>query len=217
MTDAASQSTSPRMIYLVRHGQTEFNRISRLQGHVDSPLTPLGVDQAERVGALLKTLIGDPADWVIEASSLGRTAHTARIIAGVLGVGDVVLEDRLREVSMGSWDGLTVDEIAAIAPEAVAAAQRSSLFFHSPDGETYEAMAARMRSWLGEALDDGRPRIVVSHGVSGRVLRALYADLDWEAAVLMAAPQDAVFCLDEGRIERIDCAPAALAPAETER
>ena len=205
------------MIYLVRHGQTEFNRINRLQGHVDSPLTPLGVDQAERVGALLKTLIGDPADWVIEASSLGRTAHTARIIAGVLGVGGVVLEDRLREVSMGSWDGLTVDEIAAIAPEAVAAAQRSSLFFHSPDGETYEAMAARMRSWLGEALADGRPRIVVSHGVSGRVLRALYADLDWEAAVLMAAPQDAVFCLDGGRIERIDCAPAALAPAETER
>jgi broad specificity phosphatase PhoE len=205
------------MIYLVRHGQTEFNRIGRLQGHVDSPLTPLGVDQAQRIGALLKTLIDDPADWLIEASSLGRTAHTARLIAAELGAQDVVLEDRLREVSMGSWDGLTIEEIAAIAPETVAAAPRSSLFFHSPDGETYAAMCARLRSWLDEAIGDGRPRIVVSHGVSGRVLRALYADLDWEEAVLMAAPQDAVFRLEAGRIERIDCAPAALAPTEVER
>jgi broad specificity phosphatase PhoE len=205
------------MIYLVRHGQTEFNRIGRLQGHVDSALTPLGVDQAERVGALLKTLIGDPAGWSIEASSLGRTAHTARIIAGILGANDIVLEDRLREVSMGSWDGLTVDEIAAIAPEAVASAKRSSLFFQSPDGESYDVMSARMRSWLDEALADGRPRIAVSHGVAGRVLRALYADLDWEAAVLLPAPQDAIFRLDGGRIEKIDCEPAALAPVEAQR
>jgi broad specificity phosphatase PhoE len=205
------------MIYLVRHGQTEFNRIGRLQGHVDSPLTPLGVDQAQRVGVLLKSLIDDPADWIIEASSLGRTAHTARLIAHELGAEDIVLEDRLREVSMGSWDGLTFEEIAAIAPETVAAAPRSSLFFHSPDGETYAAMCARLRSWLDEAIADGRPRIVVSHGVSGRVLRALYADLDWDEAVLMAAPQDAVFRLEAGGIERIDCAPAALAPVETER
>jgi broad specificity phosphatase PhoE len=205
------------MIYLVRHGQTEFNRIGRLQGHVDSPLTPLGIDQAERIGALLKTLIDDPADWLLEASSLGRTEHTARIIAGVLGMGEVVLDDRLREVSMGSWDGLTFEEIAAIAPDVVAAATRSSLFFHSPDGETYGAMSARMRAWLDQALADSRPRIAVSHGVSGRVLRGLYADLDWEAAVLMDAPQDAIFRLDEGQIERINCEPAALASVEAQR
>ena len=201
------------MIYLVRHGQTEFNRIGRLQGHVDSPLTPLGIDQAHRVGALLKSLIGDSAGWTIEASSLGRTAHTARIIADVTGMNDIVLEDRLREVSMGSWDGLTVEEIAVLAPEAMESAKRSSLFFQSPDGETYEVMCVRMSSWLDQALADGRPRIVVSHGVAGRVLRALYANLDWEEAVLLPAPQDAVFSLDGGRIARIDCEPAALASA----
>jgi probable phosphoglycerate mutase len=205
------------MIYLVRHGQTEFNRISRLQGHMDSPLTPLGIDQAGRVGTLLKSLVGDPAGWIIEASSLGRTVHTAKIIAEAMGAGDIVLEDRLREVSMGSWDGLTVDEIAVLAPEAVAAAKRSSLFFQSPDGETYDGMCARIRSWLDEALADGRPRIAVSHGVSGRVLRALYANLDWEEAVLLPAPQDAVFRLDGGRIERIDCETAALASEEARR
>jgi probable phosphoglycerate mutase len=205
------------MIYLVRHGQTEFNSVGRLQGHVDSPLTPLGVDQAKRVGALLKSLIGEPAGWVIEASSLGRATHTARIIAKVLGAGEITPDDRLREVSMGSWDGLTVKEIAAIAPQVVAAAPRSSLFFHSPDGESYAAITARLSAWLQAAVADGGPRIVVSHGVSGRVLRALYAGVDWEQAVLMAAPQDAIFRLAEGRIERIDCEPAALAQAQAGR
>jgi probable phosphoglycerate mutase len=205
------------MIYLVRHGQTEFNRDGRLQGQVDSPLTPLGIDQAQRVGALLKTLIGAPADWSIVTSSLGRAARTARLIAGVLGSDEVVLEDRLREVSMGSWDGLTVEEIAMVAPDAGKGATRYTLFFQSPDGETYQVMAARLRSWLDEALSDGRPRIVVSHGVAGRVLRGLYADLNWEEAVKLPAPQDAVFRLADGRIERIDCEPAALASAEAER
>ncbi|HEX4197926.1 MAG TPA: histidine phosphatase family protein [Caulobacteraceae bacterium] len=201
------------MIYLVRHGQTEFNRIGRLQGHVDSPLTPLGIDQATRVGALLKSLIGDPAGWTLEASSLGRAVHTAKIIAEATGVGDIVLEDRLREVSMGSWDGLTVEEIAVLAPQAVETAKRSTLLFQSPDGETYDVMCARLRSWLDAALADGRPRIVVSHGISGRGLRALYAGLDWEAAAALPAPQDAIFRLDGGRIERIDCESAPLASA----
>jgi probable phosphoglycerate mutase len=200
------------MIYLVRHGQTQFNRDGRLQGQVDSPLTPLGVDQARRAGALLKTLIDDIDNWSIVASSLGRATHTARIIAGVLGVSDVALDDRLREVTMGSWDGLTVEDIAMVSPEAGKGASRYTLFFDSRDGETYAAVAARTRSWLDEALGDARPRIVVSHGVAGRVLRGLYANLDWADAVKLPAPQDAIFRLSDGAIERIDCAPAALAP-----
>lgn len=202
------------MIYLVRHGQTEFNRDGRLQGHVDSPLTALGVEQATRVGRLLRALVGDIADWSIVSSSLGRAARTARIIAEVLGVSEVALDDRLREVSMGSWDGLTTAEIARLAPDVVSGAYRSTLFFRSPDGETYGRMAARLGSWLDEALSDGRPRIVVSHGVAGRVLRAR---IDWEEAVQLPAPQDAIFRLSHGRMERIDCAPAALAPSQARR
>jgi broad specificity phosphatase PhoE len=201
------------MIYLARHGQTEFNRDGRLQGHVDSPLTALGVDQAQRVGELLKSLIGDPVGWSIVASPLGRAARTARIIGGVLGLSDVAHDDRLREVGMGSWDGLTIEDVAMVSPGVGKGASRYTFFFDSPDGETYEAMAARLRSWLDEALGDGRPRIVVSHGVAGRVLRGLYANLNWEDALRLPAPQDAIFRLSEGGIERIDCAPATLALA----
>jgi broad specificity phosphatase PhoE len=205
------------MIYLVRHGQTAFNHDGRLQGHLDSPLTPLGIEQATRVGALLKSLIDDPAAWSIAASPLGRAAHTARIVAEAAGLGAITLDDRLREIGMGAWDGLTWAEIAAAAPETVAGAPPHELFFHSPDGETYAVFAGRLGAWLAEARASGRDWVVVSHGVAGRVLRGLYAGLDWNEAVNLPAPQDAIFRLAGGVIERIECAPAALAPEEAGR
>jgi broad specificity phosphatase PhoE len=205
------------MIYLVRHGQTEFNRDGRLQGHCDSPLTALGVEQAGRVGALLKSLIANVSDWSIASSSLGRAVSTAKIIADIVGIGEVGLDERLREIGMGSWDGLTLEDIDMVSPGAAEGATRYDIFFRSPDGERFDGFAARLQNWLDEALGDGRPRICVSHGVAGRVLRGLYLGQTFDEFIRLPAPQDAIFCLDGGVIERIDCAPAALAPAPAER
>ena len=74
-------------------------------------------------------------------------------------------------------------------------------------------MRARLTSWLDEARRDGRPRIAVSHGVAGRVLRGLYAGLDYETMITLPSPQDVVFRLEDGRIEEI----AALAITEPGR
>ena len=195
------------MIYLIRHGRTEFNAEGRYQGHCDSPLTPLGREQAAANGALLKTLIGDPKDWVFESSPLGRAMDTAGIIAKAAGLGAPSPEPRLREISMGGWDGLTEEEISHLDPEAARGATRYDIFFRAPDGEGLAALTARLKSWLDEAIADRRPRIAVSHGVSGRVLRGLYAGLDREVMLKLPSPQDVVFRLDDGRIEEI----AALA------
>jgi len=201
------------MIYLVRHGRTEFNAEGRYQGHCDSALTPLGREQAAANGALLKTLIGDPAGWRFETSPLGRAMDTANIIAQAAGLAAPIPDPRLREISMGSWDGLTEEEISHLAPDAVRGATRYDIFFRAPDGEGLEALTSRLQSWLDEALSDGRPRIAVSHGVSGRVLRGLYAGLDHEVMLKLPSPQDVVFRLDGGRIEEI----AALAITGPER
>ena len=197
------------MIYLVRHGRTEFNAEGRFQGRLDSPLTPLGIEQAGRCGALLKGLIGDPAHWTLVASPLGRAVHTAEIIARGLGLSlDFARDPRLAEIGMGQWDGLTIEDIDIVSPGVLAGSTRYDFFFRAPDGERYDPFAARLGEWLSEAMADDRPRIAVSHGVAGRVLRGLYARMDPEAALKLDAPQDAIYRLTKGRIERIDCAPA---------
>src|SRR4051812_24393478 len=100
------------MIYLVRHGETEFNLLGRLQGRFDSPLTPKGVTQAEAIGRHLRTLVGLPDDWIVVSSPLARTVRTAEIIRAETGIAsDVITDHRLREISMGSWDGLSREEI----------------------------------------------------------------------------------------------------------
>ena len=204
------------MIYLIRHGQTEFNREGRYQGRVDSPLTALGRDQATRVGALLATLIDDPATWRFSCSPLGRAVQTARIVQAAVGLADPTLDARLAEISLGSWDGLTDEEIASHSPN-VRFPSRYEMFFASHDGEGYGGITARLQDWLDDALADGRPHLVVSHGVAGQVLRGLYLGLDRAAQAKLAVPQDAVFRLDAGEVTRIDAAPAALVTDGPER
>ncbi|WP_309606399.1 histidine phosphatase family protein [Phenylobacterium sp.] len=194
------------MIYLVRHGQTEFNRERRIQGHNDSPLTELGVRQAKAVGRLLRDLIRDPAVWRIVSSPLGRARSTAEIIAGILGGLPVELDDRLMEMSWGASDGRLRDEVAAEHPDTFG--KTGWAFDAATGGESYEAVAARVGAWLASLPPEPDRRIIaVSHGISGRVLRGLYANLGRDEAGQQDVPQDAVFLLQHGGVGRIDCEP----------
>ncbi len=192
-------------LYLVRHGQTEFNLARRYQGALDSPLTALGVEQAGRMGALLAGLV--PAGTAVISSPLGRTRHTARIISETAGLAAPTFDARLAEVSLGCWDGLTDEDIDFAFPGARDGTSRWDWYFTSPDGERYEAMAARLGDWLAEATASDGPLVAVSHGVAGRVLRGLYAGLHRDEALKLDVPQDAVFRLSSGAVERIDCLP----------
>src|SRR5690242_580485 len=98
-------------IFLVRHGETEWNLARRYQGWSDSPLTPAGIAQAEAMGRRLCQL-PEAAEAEIVASPLGRARRTAEIIAECLGRQTPPrLDERLREISIGSWDGLSRREV----------------------------------------------------------------------------------------------------------
>ena len=193
------------MIYLVRHGQTQFNAERRWQGRLDSDLTPLGLSQAAAVGRLLQGLIAKPAGWRLIASPLGRTQATAAIIGQALGL-PVETEPRVTEVSSGEWEGRLRDELAAEHPEVFA---RKAGQFSAPGGERYEEVHARICDWLADLPPEPeRKVIVVSHGGAGRVVRGAYLGLNREETWAQDVPQDAVFRLASGAVERFDCEPA---------
>jgi len=104
-------------LYLVRHGQTDWNASGRLQGTTDIPLNAAGRDQAERVADELKAIVS--ARTAVFASPLARAADTARTIADALGVANVTLDPRLAERAYGPWEGLTLREREERYPEAV--------------------------------------------------------------------------------------------------
>lgn len=194
------------MILLVRHGETEFNRERRLQGHVDSPLTDLGIRQAEAVARLLEDLIDRDAQtgWRLVSSPLGRARRTAEIIDTRLGLG-VQLDPQLMEMSWGERDGRLRSELDQLFPDTFG---RSGWAFDAPGGESLDTVSGRLSSWLQELEPEPERRIIaVSHGVSGRVLRGLYAGLPHETMGAQDVPQDAVFRLQNGQIDRFDCEP----------
>ncbi len=191
-------------IYLVRHGETEWNREGRVQGHLDSPLTPLGKDQARRASLTLAALLEGEPPFVLLASPLGRAAASAALIAEGLGhqLADQRVDDLLKEVSWGRWEGLTRPEIAAREPELWRWREADPWQRPPPDGESHAMLAERVRSWLDKV--EQLPRlIVVGHGAWGRALRGVYQRLAPAEAMALDEPQDALFRLAAGTVARI--------------
>ncbi|HEX2137690.1 MAG TPA: histidine phosphatase family protein, partial [Microvirga sp.] len=162
------------MIYLLRHGETEWNRAGRFQGRLDSPLTPRGREQARRTAEMLQGNIGTTHGLALCASPLGRARETAEIVGVALGLRPYP-DARLAEVTIGSWDGMTVEEVHAEYPGMLEGTTPFDWYFRSPDGESFEAARQRLMSWLADVED--RDVIAVSHGLSGRLLRGAYLQL----------------------------------------
>ena len=198
-------------ILLVRHGQTEWNLAGRYQGWGDSPLTALGIAQAQAVGRHLRDL-PEAQSAAIVTSPIGRARRSADLIRTELGYDlPLTCDERLREISIGAWDGLTRAEIGALVPGIFDGDGRGEWYFRCPDGETYEQFAGRIASWLEEAA--GKTLIVVAHGIVTRVMRGLYAGLPRRVALRLPVPQDRIFRLAAGTIEEI--AVATVAAPET--
>lgn len=199
------------MIYLIRHGQTEYNVARRFQGGLDSPLTSLGVAQARAMGLMLRTLV-DPAQSVLFTSPLGRTIETARLVAHEAGITTApIVDEGLAEISLGSWDGKTGPEIDETTGGHWSSLDRQTWFFETPDGERYEPFEARLAAALTRVSAHPAPtRIVISHGVSSRVLRGLHGALPREQALALPTPQGVIYRLEPNGIAEIDCTAALI-------
>jgi probable phosphoglycerate mutase len=176
-------------------------------------LTERGIVQARAIGRRLATL-PEAERAPIVASPQGRARRTAEIIRAELGDAAVLtIDQRLREHSVGSWDGLTYDAIEANLPGVFDGDGAHQWYFCAPDSESYAAFAARVGEWLGEQ-NDSLPIIVVAHGLVSRVLRGLYAGLPPAAALMLPIPQDRIFRLSGGLVETIAVQPEPLGGSE---
>ncbi len=145
------------LLLLARHGQTDWNRDGIWQGQADPPLNATGRAQARRLADRLGPI---PVD-AIYSSDLRRAVETAEIVAAVKGLA-VVTDQRLREMDVGSWTGLTGEEIARRFPGGM---------YH--DGESPQAFQARAVAAAEDisAAHDGATVLVVCHGGIVRALQ----------------------------------------------
>ena len=186
----------PTIVFL-RHGETDWNVEGRLQGQKDVPLNANGRAQARRNGETLKRALAGVAGFDFVASPLGRARETMEIARAAMGLDPKAyrVDDRLREVTFGRWEGFTTAEIRAREPGELAAREADKWGVAPPGGESYELLATRVRPWLVEIAV---PTVVVAHGGIGRVLWIELAGLDPAKAVALVVPHDRVFVWSQG-------------------
>lgn len=210
---AADGST---IVYLARHGETEWNLQGRFQGHQDSPLTARGLAQAHE---LAETLASVPLRAVF-SSDLPRARRTAELVAARHGLA-VTTHPGLREINMGAWTGLDRDQVAERWPAEREAFRQSPASIRFPGGEDFAEAQRRALAALAELLAPmpGAQVAVITHGTVLETLMAAALGLELSALWLRLAhhcsPHQLAYA--DGRLRVVRLAgtdPPSLHPIE---
>ncbi|WP_339058409.1 2,3-diphosphoglycerate-dependent phosphoglycerate mutase GpmB [Candidatus Regiella endosymbiont of Tuberolachnus salignus] len=151
-------------VYLVRHGETQWNVAQRIQGQSDSPLTLEGERQAKLVANRVKI---EKITHII-SSDLNRAKQTAEIIAAACGGLQITTDSRLQELDMGVLEGREIKSLTEEEERWRRSIVEGSVDASIPEGESMAALATRMHAALESCLalpDDSKP-LLVSHGIA---------------------------------------------------
>jgi probable phosphoglycerate mutase len=185
------------LLYVIRHGQTDWNAERRLQGQKDIPLNSFGRSQATQNGEMLRGLIGAAEGFSFIASPLSRTRETMERVREAMGLDPLAYrtDERLMELSFGEWEGQTLKEVRKVSPEKLLARTADKWSFIPPgeDAESYEILCWRIGAWL-QSLDG--PTVSVSHGGVIRSLFRLIGGVEEDDAASLPIPQDRILAID---------------------
>ena len=154
-------------LFVLRHGETTWNREGRMQGHLNAPLTELGVEQAVTQRNIMTEQ--DLSGFCVLSSPSGRAVETAAIALGPL-VTEITTDPDLREVGVGEWTGRLRAELIDPTEWQVTADGVLELYDMAPGGEGLAGLEARCARFLARL--EG-PHVLVTHGITSRMIRAL--------------------------------------------
>ena len=185
-------------IYVIRHGQTDWNAAFRLQGQKDIPLNETGRGQATGNGKQLAEILGSETglyDFV--ASPLSRTRETMERVRASMGLTPELYrtDDRLKELSFGDWEGRTLKEVGDISPVLLEQREQDKWAFVPPgdDAESYEILSWRVGAWLKDVVG---PTVCVAHGGVIRALFRIVGGASTHEAAELPIPQDNILSVD---------------------
>ena len=186
-------------VYFIRHGQTDWNADRRYQGQRDVALNDKGRAQARRNGEILARLAPSiqTADFV--SSPLGRARETMEIVRAAMSLdpSGYRVEDVIKEIHYGHWEGQLASDIPNQDPDGLAERRLDPFHWRPRGGESYADLTARVRPWLAGLHRD---TVVASHGGVGRTLQGIVLNLSHEEILKLEAPQDRIMVLRSGHV-----------------
>jgi len=201
-----STDWSNRTIIIIRHGETDWNRIGRLQGQMDVPLNETGRSQARRNGRALADYLSrvgrQPEEFTWFASPLGRTRETLNLVRQSMQLEPDAcrFDDRLKEFTFGEWEGEILNELKRKVPDAYRARRQDKWNFQPPGGESYEMLMQRVLPWLQSTEGD---LITVTHGGVIRVLWHLLENRQRQTVVEEEVIQEKIYVFQDGVVQPI--------------
>lgn len=181
-------------LYLVRHGETDWNREARYQGQADIPLNDTGRAQAARNGAAIRALLPTISDAEFVSSPLSRARETMEIIRAALALPPKVYrtDPQLIELHYGHWEGQLASKLPETDPEGLNGKNDDPFGWRPRGGESYSDLMERTTRWLA-SLD--RDTLAVTHGGVSRVARGALLGLDRQLVPYLEVPQDQILVL----------------------
>jgi probable phosphoglycerate mutase len=193
------------VIYYIRHGETSWNAEGRLQGVQDIALNDLGRRQAAHAGTILADLFAhdgrDKSSLTFVASPLIRARATMELVRDSLQLprDGYTLDDRLREIGYGQWEGSTLPEMQLRDPDLYARRQTEKWSVSPPGGESYIEVQARMQDWYASVTAD---TVAVAHGGTARALMVALGIETPISAADLTIEQGAVYVFRDGGLRK---------------
>lgn len=174
-------------LYILRHGETTWNAENRMQGELNSPLTEKGQRQAAYQGEILRGR--DLTGFRFLSSPQGRAFQTAGIALATL-ADKIHTDERLREIGVGDWSGMLRDELPT--PDSGDLIDQYEI---APNGEGFSRLSARCKDFIA---DLSGPTVIVTHGITSRMLRSLIVGESALAGATVHGGQGCVYHLKNG-------------------